>query len=201
MASLDEEDRSADRREELMWATYRALCEQGIADLTMADIADEAGVSSALLHYHFDTKRDLLLAYVEYAQEWYESTVADIKDEHPTALAQLEAVLDIFVDDPDDEHTYNRAYLELRVQASHDDAFRDAFAARRETIIEELSGLITRGIEAGAIDGDDPDRMARNLYTFMDGARVQQVALGADIDPEEIKADALESISSSTTGD
>ena len=44
-------------REQVIRATYRALCAHGYANLTMRDIADETDLSKAALHYHYDTKR------------------------------------------------------------------------------------------------------------------------------------------------
>jgi len=49
-----------------MEATYRALCAHGYADLTTQDIADESETSKASLHYHYDTKEELLLSFLDY---------------------------------------------------------------------------------------------------------------------------------------
>ena len=50
-------------------ATYRALCANGYAALTMQDIADECDRSTSLLHYHFDTKEDLLVELLAHLLE------------------------------------------------------------------------------------------------------------------------------------
>jgi AcrR family transcriptional regulator len=39
----------------------------GLADLTIAEVARAAGVSSALVHYHFDTKQALMVAAADRA--------------------------------------------------------------------------------------------------------------------------------------
>ncbi|GAA0475047.1 hypothetical protein GCM10008985_34420 [Halococcus dombrowskii] len=52
--------------EEIMDATYRALCKHGYAALRMQDIADETTKSKAALHYHYDSKHDLLLSFLDY---------------------------------------------------------------------------------------------------------------------------------------
>ncbi|MEF8974259.1 MAG: helix-turn-helix domain-containing protein, partial [Haloarcula sp.] len=44
-----------DTADDIMDATYRALCTHGYADLTMQDIADESDKSKAALHYHYDS--------------------------------------------------------------------------------------------------------------------------------------------------
>jgi len=63
-------------RDRLMDATYRALCEHGYAALTMQDIADEGDCSKSLLHYHYDTKEELLVALLAYLLERFEARVA-----------------------------------------------------------------------------------------------------------------------------
>jgi len=39
--------------------------QSGLADLTVGEVAKAAGVSTALVHYHFDTKQALLIAVAE----------------------------------------------------------------------------------------------------------------------------------------
>jgi AcrR family transcriptional regulator len=189
MTAAREEERIDGDEDGIMGGVYRALCEQGIADVTMDDIAAEAAVSPSLLHYHYDTKRNLLLSYLQYAQEWHEGHIAEIRRDHDGAIEQLGAVLDTFVDDPGQ---YNRAYLQLRLKAVHDEEMRRACRQRRETIIAELADIIECGIDAGEVRAGDPDQLARSVYTYMDGARLQHVVLGDDAVPRATKQDALD---------
>lgn len=55
-----------DPAEDIMGATFRALCEHGYADLTMRDIAEESDRSKAALHYHYDDKEGLLVAFLDH---------------------------------------------------------------------------------------------------------------------------------------
>ena len=52
-----------DAQEEIMSATYEALCEHGYAALTVERIASELGKSTAAIHYHYETKDELLVAF------------------------------------------------------------------------------------------------------------------------------------------
>ena len=64
---VDSPDRSfSDTDEEIMQATYRALSEHGYANLTIKRIAAEYGKSTAAIHYHYDTKDDLLAAFLDF---------------------------------------------------------------------------------------------------------------------------------------
>ncbi len=82
-----------------MAATYRALCAHGYADLTMQRIADEAGKSKSLLHYHYGTKQELLVAFLDYLFDRFEARVAATEGDAPTsAYGRSSTVLD----EPDD---------------------------------------------------------------------------------------------------
>lgn len=50
---------------EIMEATRRALCEHGYADMTMQRIANNSSMTTATIHYHFDTKKELLNAFFD----------------------------------------------------------------------------------------------------------------------------------------
>ncbi|WP_043618511.1 TetR/AcrR family transcriptional regulator [Nonomuraea candida] len=53
------------RRDELLDAAEDLLCDQGSAALTLAAVADRAGVSKGGLLYHFSSKEALIKAMVE----------------------------------------------------------------------------------------------------------------------------------------
>ena len=57
---------TAEARSRILGATATRLLDVGAFRLNMQDVADEAGVSKGLIHYHFDNK-DVLLAR---AVEW-----------------------------------------------------------------------------------------------------------------------------------
>jgi len=69
---------AADPNEEIMRATYRALQEHGYADLTIKRIAEEYGKSTAAIHYHYDTKDDLLAAFLDYILDQFQNTVHEV---------------------------------------------------------------------------------------------------------------------------
>lgn len=54
----------ADRRTQIVDAAARVMGRQGYAATSMKDIAAEAGVAQALIHYYFGAKEDLLAAVV-----------------------------------------------------------------------------------------------------------------------------------------
>ncbi len=58
---------AADARHRILEATVECIVRDGLANVRMAAIAEEAGVSSGLLHYHFDTKEQLFVEVLNHA--------------------------------------------------------------------------------------------------------------------------------------
>lgn len=59
-----QEERRAETRRKLIDATIQALQEHGAARMTMADVAEKAGLTRGAIQYHFDTPTELLKATV-----------------------------------------------------------------------------------------------------------------------------------------
>jgi AcrR family transcriptional regulator len=60
---------AAESRQRILAAAAANIAELGLAGVRMATIAREAGVSTALLHYHFDTKERLFAEVLRYSYE------------------------------------------------------------------------------------------------------------------------------------
>jgi TetR/AcrR family transcriptional regulator, regulator of cefoperazone and chloramphenicol sensitivity len=58
--------RTQERRQSLTVAAYRAMLRSGL-DVRTRDVAAEAGITVATLHYYFPTKEDLVRVVLEYA--------------------------------------------------------------------------------------------------------------------------------------
>ena len=131
-----------------MCATYRALCSHGYADLTMQDIADESSKSKAALHYHYDSKHDLLCAFLDYLYEQFVERTTDLDADGP--LDELLARLDVILQKSEDEpETFETALLEIRAQAPYEPGFRDRLTRFEEHLVGELTTIL----EAGVADG------------------------------------------------
>jgi AcrR family transcriptional regulator len=56
-------------RERILGAAVRRIAQEGIDDVRIARIAFDAGVSTSLVHYHFETREALLAEALEYSYE------------------------------------------------------------------------------------------------------------------------------------
>ena len=143
---------AAETRERIMDATYRALCEHGYASLTMQDIADECDCSTSLLHYHFDTKAELLVELLAHLLDRFQERVSEADPEDPRdRLVQL---VDAFLFGGDDrgieEHrAFHAALLELRAQSPHTEAFRAQLAENDRRVHGSVADVVQRGVRPG----------------------------------------------------
>jgi AcrR family transcriptional regulator len=170
----------SDTRGELLEATGRVLARDGYAGLTTQKVADEVGVSHPTVHYHFDTKEGLLVAYVEdYADQWTDE-LADIDGED--AGDRLATLLSGFVGGLADPEWAGGtlALLELHSRAPHVEPLRDALARLDRRATGFVAGLIETGIEEGVFHDVDPETTAELILCAADGASLRKHTLDGD---------------------
>lgn len=158
-----------------MRATSRALRDHGYADLTIKRIAEEYGKSTAAIHYHYDTKDDLLAAYLDHLIDQFASSVREVETTDPAE--RMDLLLDKLLVDVAEYRELLVAMLEMRSQAPYKEAFRERFRQNDEYLRYMLKAVINHGIDEGVFRDVDADHAARALMTIVDGARTRAVVL------------------------
>lgn len=164
-------------REEAVAAVRRALAKHGYAGLTTQKIAAESAKSEAFLFYHFDSKEDLVVAFMD----WATARVTDrIDGAGGTPAERLYRLCDTLVGDPGDdlERGTNVAMMELLAHAPHNDRFRERLRVYEEAIVADTAALVREGIEAGQFRDVPPEATAAFLLTLADGTVGAVQALG-----------------------
>lgn len=170
----------ADTHGVLMEATYQTLAEAGYDALSLRSVADRAGKSRGLVHYHFDSKEDLVLSLLDYLLERLEADIDEGVWSDPEAALRsgLERVGYGPTDgDPD---AYYRALFALRGQAPFDRQIRDRLTRNYRRLVDRLTEIIEAGIEDGTFRDVDPAATATFLVVTVDGARTTELSLDVD---------------------
>ncbi|MEF8852551.1 MAG: TetR/AcrR family transcriptional regulator [Haloarculaceae archaeon] len=170
---------SVDTTEEIMEATYRALCEHGYASVTMQDIADESDKSTAALHYHYDTKEALLLAFLDHLYERFTDRYGDVEGDD--AVERLVRFVDAVLcrSDLEDPEGFQTALLEIRAQAPYDEAYRDRLSNFDAFVTDRVRAIVEDGIAEGTIRADvDPGDTAAFVATLVDGVNTRRTTIG-----------------------
>ncbi|APX98020.1 TetR/AcrR family transcriptional regulator [Natronorubrum daqingense] len=169
----------ADTRHTIMAATYEALCEVGYSDLTAQAIADRTDRSKSALFYHYDSREELVAAFIEYLIDGFDGRLEQIDDRPP--LEQLTAFVDWFLSGPDDDQVaFHTAFLELRAQAPYNELYREKLRESDDRLREAIETILRNGIESGDFQEHDPETVAALLLATFDGARIRQFTLGRD---------------------
>jgi AcrR family transcriptional regulator len=167
--------------DDIMRATWHALCATGYAELTMQAIADESEKSKAALHYHYDSKQDLLEAFLDHVTDRFFERLREAERETADdPAARLSAVVDVALSSPDtdDLGDLQRALVELRAQAPHEPAYAERIRAADAEFRALLANILADGVESGAFQPDiDPERTAHTIAVFFDGGQLRQVSL------------------------
>lgn len=174
MAGPSKRSRS-DQDEEIMRATQRALCDHGYADLTIQRIAAEYGKSTAAIHYHYDTREDLLTAFLDYVLDQFDESIHAVETTDPER--RLDLLLDNLLVEPREHHDLLIAILEMQSQAPYREAFADRFQQNDEYVRYMLSTVIDHGIKEGVFADVDAEHVARALITIVNGAYTRTVIL------------------------
>ncbi|AUX10303.1 TetR family transcriptional regulator [Halalkaliarchaeum desulfuricum] len=168
--------------EEILEAVDRALRKHGYAKLTMQDIADESSKSKSLLHYHFDTKEDLLVAFLDDLLDSYEQRLECRSTDPPGERLMEFLARFVFAPGDEDREAFHLALLEMRSQGAFNDRIRERLVRSDRLLRTTVIDILEDGIEEGVFEPVDPERTAALLVATLDGARTRQITLGEEND-------------------
>ena len=156
--------------EEVFAAADRAMSRRGPHELTLADIAREAGVTPGRLVQRFGSKRALLAALSERFAGSAGAVFAGLRAAHGAPLATLRAYAICMADlAPTAEALLrNLAYLQRDLA---DDGLRRHLVENARATRREIETLLKEAIEGGELQRDvDPAALARTVETVIGGS-------------------------------
>ncbi|MEM9304522.1 MAG: TetR/AcrR family transcriptional regulator, partial [Pseudomonadota bacterium] len=84
------------KRDQIEAVATRAIKGSGLGSVSFRTLADEVGVKSSSVHYHFRTKDDLAEAVIRRYSTDFEAILARIDSEHATPIERLDAFIDVY---------------------------------------------------------------------------------------------------------
>ncbi|MFE0133820.1 TetR/AcrR family transcriptional regulator [Streptomyces sp. NPDC059037] len=140
-------DVDADRRTAILRAAARVIARRGVRGLRVSEIAAEAGVSTALVYYHFKDRAGILrrtLEFISDRAERYTGGRAEDGGLGRDPRRDLERCLLLEFQDRPEVRENSTAWGELRATAVFDPELREALADARLVWIGELTGTLRR---------------------------------------------------------
>jgi AcrR family transcriptional regulator len=150
------------RREQILDAAAAVFLDRGLAEATMAEVAEAAGVAKGTVYLYFDSKSVLLTALrARYTSQWLEQSG---RLETPPGRGGYARQLRSFLGAMYDFHAANQRLHHLLFHAaevSEDEPLEQARAA--------LVRFVTRGAQAGEFTVDDLEETASFLLDGLHG--------------------------------
>ncbi len=164
-----------ERRQEILEVTCEVVIERGFAGTRISDVAKRLDVSSSLIHYHFDSKEQLLAeAFAHYARKDLAEMEAEVHAA-PTAIARLEAAIENSVPEGSDDVEW-MLWIDGWGEALRNPMMKKISQELDEQSAELLGRLIAGGVDSGEFACADPRAAAMRLTALVDGLAIQFAA-------------------------
>ena len=164
------------RRKALVDATLRAIGQHGSLDVTMSDIAREAGVSPALAHHYFGSKQQLLVATIRSLLRRLRTDIVAELEHLRTPRERLSAVIRVSFKADQFAPEVVAAWLAFYVEAQRSEEVRRLLVIYARRLRSNLLDSLARLCPA-----DDAARIAEGVAAMIDGLYIRQSLHSASI--------------------
>jgi AcrR family transcriptional regulator len=160
-----------ERRNEILEVTCQVVIERGFGATRVADVAAKLGVSTGLIHYHFESKDQLLAEAFQWAAEADLGRLHAEVERGSTAIERLERVIRLYA------HIEAEPGWMLWI-----DGWGEALRSPTlQKISQELdyqwqqviADVVRDGVDAGEFRCPDPEAAAWRLTALLDGLGLQ----------------------------
>ena len=156
--------------DDIYMAAQRAMSRLGPGELTLADIAKEAGVTAGLLVQRFGSKRDLLLKLSAQFSGGTAEMFAEMRKGHRSPLATLRAYSDCMAHMAATPASFARNFAYLQIDLTDPD-FRKHLSKHAKASREELEKLIREAIDAKElVPSTNARQLARTVEAVVGGS-------------------------------
>jgi AcrR family transcriptional regulator len=156
-------------------ALLRTACEvitrRGLANTRTSDVAQAAGVSQALVFYHFSTKERLLSQAFAYAAEQDLARLQTVVSTQMTPVAKLRKILKLYA--PTGRSKSWAMWIDGWSESLRTPEVEKVSRRLDLRWKEAITSVITDGVADGVFRCDDPSGAAWRIRALVDGLAVQ----------------------------
>jgi AcrR family transcriptional regulator len=166
----------ATERKLLLDAGMKVMRRNGFAEASLADVLEEAGVSTRAFYRHFETKDALLLAMFDRDADVVAARLRDAVATASSARAALDAWLDEYFDLFSNPRRASRVRVMSSEAARRAVGYHEALSRMVTLHVEPLAEALARGRDDGTLRSTAPDFDARSVLAVVDVAGQRLVA-------------------------
>jgi AcrR family transcriptional regulator len=183
-------ERARDEVHVLVTAGRKLLHRDGAADMTIADVLSEAGLSTRAFYRHFASKSDLLLAIYDHEVDRYRPLLQRRLDAATTPREALEAWIDELLAAAFEPRRGERTRAMFTWAVPLQQEFPAEFAAVRAALTDPLETVLAAGRADGSFPRADPARDAK-FVRALTWEMVEEHVSGAAIDAVTAREEVL----------
>ena len=175
-----------ERKADILDAVLRVIIEVGFTHMTVGDVARQAGVSTALVHYHFSSKTELIAAALRAASDDDKQLRESVIAADGTALARLDRVLcGSLPGDPADASWL--LWIETWGETRREPPILDSHGRPQRARAAHPVALLDEGAAQGEFDAVDALAASDRLMALRDGLAIQYTLFGVDASPARFR--------------
>ncbi|MGW8784309.1 TetR/AcrR family transcriptional regulator [Streptomyces sp. NPDC055796] len=165
-------DRAIETRERILTAACEVIADIGFENVSMRKVAEHAGVSKALLHYHFDTREKLFAEAMthSFAQTGKDTEAED--DSVPAAVVLARILRSMLPTDAELRQDW-KLWQELWVRAQRDTTARNLAVDLYDQLHAWVGGAVERGIARGEFTDCDVTALSTLVLALCDGLGIR----------------------------
>jgi len=182
---------TAQRKQEIVDALLHVMAERGYEKASIQSIAKEAGLAPGLIHYHFKTKQDILMALVNWiassATERLEHMNKKVSDPWDKLTAFINARL---ATGETQMPEVVSAWVVIAGESIRQPEIKKVYQGLIERQLELLNELIANVWEGKSISSNEVINLSAIVLAAMEGA-FQLSATASDVMPRNYAAESL----------
>ena len=156
--------------EQILMAAMRAMTRLGPGELTLAEIADEAGVTAGALVQRYGSKRELLLALAAAGADGADDFIGQLAARHRSPLAALREYAECMAHLAESPAALARNLAYLQIDLTDED-FRAHLLKQARGARRGVQGLLESAVRAGELRRTtDVAMLSRNIEIVLSGA-------------------------------
>jgi TetR/AcrR family fatty acid metabolism transcriptional regulator len=165
----------APKQAHLIRSAYKVMGEKGLNHLSLQDVADEAGVSKAILPYYFDSKENLILLTMRWVLARVARRIREAIDQVEGAEEKVSAMVDAIFVGAESNRRFYLVFFDFLGYAARNDRFADVGATFHEICNGLYAEVVRSGQEEGVFHRRDPREAATVVRALVDGLFTQWV--------------------------
>lgn len=157
----------AERKQLIAHATWKIMLQQGIEEISVRNIAKEAGLSFGALRYYFSSQQELMLFAEALAYERLTNKTREIFQEELTPLEKIINVLMVFLPSKDELETEAKVRLIFKLRGPHK---KKEYREEQDVALQVIKNIMSNLILLNLLKKDlDVPLETDRLINLLDG--------------------------------